>query len=90
MPLKAETANIPKVSIEEAIAKGRAHVASKDPQLRVCFITKVEYQDANEASDRHWSIFWSGEKPPVGKKAPACFAELRVFENGTVLRVVGY
>ncbi len=85
LPLMAQSAGASNVSIEAAIRKGRAYVASKDAQLRKCRISKVEYRDSKEPSDRYWSIFWTG-----GTSTRDCFAELRVFEDGTVIRVVGY
>lgn len=84
-PVTTLAAVAPGISIEEAISKGRAYVASNDAQLRGCRISKVEYHDAKEPSDRYWSIFWNGRA-----SIRDCFAELRVFPDGTVIRVVGY
>lgn len=83
-PIKADTSDVPTVSIEDAIEKGQALMAShyaKLPELQ-CYISKVEYK---KAPDGYWSIFWSGEKNPQ-----SCFSEVRVFNDGKAIFVVGY
>ncbi len=82
-PIEADTAGVPTVSIEEAIKKGQALMANhyaKLPKLQ-CFISKVEYK---KTPDEHWSIFWSGKNPT------SCFSEVRVFNDGKAIFVVGY
>ncbi len=82
-PVEADTTGVPTISIEEAIKKGQALMAShyaKLPELQ-CFISKVEYM---KAPDEYWSIFWSGGSPG------SCFSEVRVFNNGKATFVLGY
>lgn len=84
-PPTAQATSTSRISIEEAIRRGRTYVAGQDVQLRKCHISRAEYRDSKAASDSYWSIFWTGET-----NTRDCFAELRVFPDGTVLRVVGY
>lgn len=82
--IAADTVGAPTVSIEEAIKKGQELMAShyaKLPELQ-CFISKVEYK---KAPDEYWSLFWSG-----GKNPRSCFSEVRVFNDGKAIFVVGY
>lgn len=46
-----------------------------------CFLSKVEYR---EALERYWRMHWSGRGPG------SCFAEVRVFDDGTAIFVVGH
>ena len=82
--IEAATVGVPSVPIEEAINKGKALMAShyaKLPELQ-CFISKVEYKEETPAG--YWRIFWSG------RNSTSCFTEVRVFNDGKAIFVVGY
>ncbi len=82
--MSAAAAEAPAVPIEDAIKTAQALMATRraDTADLQCFISKVEYKEQPKAP--YWSIFWSG------KNARACFGEIRVFNNGDALFVVGY
>lgn len=81
--LAKANSDVPSISIEEAIKKAQALRtnlnAKSSPKLQ-CFISRAEYK-----SDGYWSIFWSGEK---GSRS--CISEIRVFNDGQAIFVVGY
>lgn len=82
--------NYPSLNAQQAIEKAQQFVSTKekntDLNLHDCFITKVEYTFLPEQKiSSYWSVFWGQLK-----SGQRCFGEIRLFEEGTVLRVLGY
>lgn len=86
----ADDSSYPTLNAQQAIEKAQQFVSTAeqntDLKTHDCFITKVEYRYLPEQKvSSYWSVFWGQLKP--GRR---CFGEIRVFEEGTVLRVLGY
>ena len=81
----------PALDIEQVVKKVNHYLKdekNKDLQNNNCYVRKVEYKEiANSDRESYWSIFWSNyDKVSTWN----CFAEMRVFNDGSIIRVVGY
>jgi len=86
----ADDNSYPTLNAQQAIEKAQQFVSANeqntDLKTHNCFITKVEYTFLPEQKiSSYWSVFWGQLKPER-----RCFGEIRLFEEGTVLRVLGY
>jgi len=86
----AEETKHPTLNAQQAIEKAQQFVLAEKQNTDLgqhdCFITKVEYTFLPEQKvSSYWSVFWGQLKPDE-----RCFGEIRLFEEGAVLRVLGY
>ena len=86
----ADDNSYPSLNAQQAFEKAQQFVLAEKQNTDLgqhdCFITKVEYTFLPEQKvSSYWSVFWGQLKPER-----RCFGEIRLFEEGTVLRVLGY
>ena len=84
----AKIINPPKILIEDAIVKSKEYLNKKNIKLSNCFIQKVSYENIlDEYKPSYWSIIWRTKK---NTEYSCRVIELRVFNDGSVIQVLGY